>query len=992
MMTITLTNPLALLLLLAIPYILWVGWPRLQFRQRRDTVSLVLRVIILTSLIMGVAGLHVTRAAGNIATVFLVDVSDSMDESAQDAAFAWIQESLEAMAPDDEAAVVMFGRDALVERPMSPVKELNAFTSTPITLHTDLEKAIRLGLALYPPGAARRMVILSDGQTTLGDTEAAARLAQASGVQVDFVPFERQTAAEVLVTDVRAPTTLNEGQTFEVVVTIESRIATPATLTLSAANNPIFQSQIQLEPGTNTERIPITAGTGGFIDFRASVELPSNEADTFYQNNALSAFSRVTGAPQILLVVEDSASAAEVETLAPALEAIGTEVDVRTANRIPASLAELAGYEAIVLANVPATTLNQAVMEQIQVYVRDLGGGLVVSGGPDSYGIGGYFKTPLEEALPVEMQLRDQQRLPQLTLYFVIDRSGSMDGAGPSGVTKLELAKEAVIRSMEFLNPIDRVAVIAFDTSAYWVVDPQQVSNLASMQSMVGTLRAGGGTRILSGLTSAAEVLPGDESLLRHIVVLSDGGDDPRGIAEMAARLYEQYEITTSTVAIGQGSAPFLYDVARAGRGRYHEAIDISTIPSIFTAETVMATRSYLIEEEFFPTLINPGHPIMRGILRTPSLLGYVATTPKATSQVLMSTHQNDPLLSAWQYGLGRSVAWTSDATNRWATNWTGWDNFPRFWAQAVAWTINEGSVDNVETEIVHEGETARIVVDVRGAGLGSAGESFLNGLELEARVIDSGFNVNSMPLQQVAPGLYEATFTPREEGAYFIRVEGSRPGEEATSVVQTTGWVLSYSPEYRDLSADVAQLEAIAEITGGTQLESPEGAFAPTQTQQDAATPVWPTMLLLATVLLPVDIAVRRLVITQRDLRRAYQSLMVRLGRLEGEEVAPAQYAERMTRLQDAKSRADERASAAETESLPPAYDVQPPEVPEQSQVLEEAEAAEAREGEPEARQHGPSDQTYRHTRRPRGTLASRLLNSKRDRETDEEGGEEES
>ncbi|MBN2470602.1 MAG: VWA domain-containing protein [Anaerolineae bacterium] len=879
----TFTTPFALVLLLLLPAIAYIGWPRLAFRRRRDAASLALRLLIVLLIVLGLAGLHITRAAEQLAVVFLVDVSDSMDAAAQSAALEYVQEAMAESTPQDATAVILFGGDALVERPMLSGTELGAIGSMPGTLNTDLAEAIRLGTALFPAEAAKRMVVLSDGVVTVGDAPAAARLAAASGVQIDFVPFSRQPAPEVAVTNVQVPSRLDVGEPFEINYTIESEIDTPALVTLQAGGQTIARVRVELERGENRYFFRLDAGfpTTGFSDIRVQVEPVDTGADGFYQNNRLSAFTEITGPARVLLVARAGAEGeAEIAYLRPALEEIGLALDVVTPADLPIGLAPLSAYASVIMVNVPAADLSPLRMEVLRSYVRDLGGGLVVIGGDNSYGVGGYYRTPLEDTLPVEMQIRDQERLPALTILFVIDTSGSMGATGPGGYSNLDLAKEAIIRSVDLLNPIDRVGVIGFDSNASWVVQPTPAENPGSIQAQVATLRTGGGTDILSGVRAAANYVPGDPSLLRHVILLTDGGANPSQIAETVQAMRIDHNTTTSVVAIGEGFAPFLQDVAVAGQGNFHLARDASSIPTIFTSETVLATRSYIVEEEFFPALVGE-NPILSGIVRVPPLRGYVASTAKDTAQVVMRSPEPnaDPILAAWQFGLGRAVAWTSDATARWAQDWVDWADYPRFFSQMVRWTITEGLNSSLETRVEQRGEEAVLVVDAR-----TPEGDFLNGLLLDAGIVSPALEPQTIQLFQAAPGRYEGVFQPGAEGAYFIRVAGSQlEGAGEASVAQTTGWVLTYSPEYRpaETGADLLMLNEIAGLTGGESLagQDPAAAYAHNITASNAALPLWPWLLLFATLLLPFDVGVRRLIVTASDLRKLQAWVAARLG-----------------------------------------------------------------------------------------------------------------
>ncbi|MBZ0279865.1 MAG: VWA domain-containing protein [Anaerolineae bacterium] len=898
------STPLALVLLICIPLVAYLGWPRQRFRRVRDSVSLILRMLIMLLLVLAVSGAQLVQSADRLAVIFLMDVSDSVGQTTQEAELEYIRAALQNMSPDDTAGVVLFGANALIERPLNNVRELGTILSVPPSGNTDMEEAIRLALGMFPSNAARRIVVLSDGRPTIGDTESAAELAAATGVEISYVQFTPEASPEVQVTNVNAPSTINAGQDFDLSFTVDAEEAGPATITVLESGAIIHRESVNLRQGTNNYTLSLEGAGAGFKDFQVQVD--PEGSDGFYQNNQLSTFSRVVGPPRVLLMYNTEE---EIRYLLPALQEAGLEVDTVTPEQLPVGLVPLAQYESIIMADVPATRLTPQRMETIQSFVRDLGGGLVVVGGPNTYGPGGYFQTPLEETLPVEMQIKDQKRLPQLTIAYVIDRSGSMGAIGPSGVENIELAKEAIIRSIDFLQPTDRAGVVSFDTLGYWIARLQDVRDRLALQRLVGSLRVGGGTDILAGMNLVADDIVADPSTRKHIILLTDGGSSPAGLVELTRQLYEESGITTSTIAIGQGVPRFLEDMAIQGGGNYHPVEIVEQVPSIFTQETVLATRSYILEDAFVPT-ISASSPIVNGISAAPELFGYVATTPKQTAEIILRgpAPYEDPLLASWQYGLGRAVAFTSDASSRWGANWVDWSEFVRFWNQAVRWTITEGTSGNLETQVVMEGEQARLIVDARD----NEG-AFLNELDMQLSVVDPQANPTLLNLRQVAPGRYEAVFTPDTEGAYILQLRGNGEADGVPlQLDQTTGWVMSYSSEYDQggRGDGAALLASLAELTGGRSLEDePSAVFNHNLTSLPTATPIWPWLMLFALVLLPIDIAVRRLIVTRTDLQRLQRWV---LGRASAAE----ETSERIASLIGAKERGRQRAE--ESGSIP--------------------------------------------------------------------------
>lgn len=931
------SSPVFLLLLLTLPLIVWLGWPSHGYGRRREIVSLGLRLLLALLLILGLAGLEVRQASNTLSVVFLVDSSDSMtvpmqvgeiETTPRQLALEYVRRALREMGPDDKAGIILFGGDAVVERALSTSQQLETPTSVVTSLQTDIAGAIRLGLALLPTDTARRLVILSDGLETSGDALEAARLAAATGTQIVVVPFSVSGGAEALITSVKAPTRLRQGEQFALEVEIDSTINQRVGVRVLAGADVAYEGQLELQRGSNAFSLPLKAGAPGFSAYRVQI-IPASQADTFYQNNELAAFSQIEGPARLLLVTNPNPrdGVAGYEELLRALQSAGLQVEVVEPGGLPSELPALAEYASVILVDVPARQLSQRQMTALETYVRDLGGGLVAVGGPTSFGVGGYFKTPLERALPVEMEIKDEKRRARLTLVFIIDKSGSMSEVS-GGVQKMELAKEAAARSIELLSPTDKVGVIAFDDSAAWVVPITPLDDPSAVVNQIGAIRADGGTDIMAGVRLASQSLPQDDSSVKHIILLTDGIADPAGIPELVRKMNQEDGITLSSVAVGQGAdVSLLAELAREGGGLYHFTDDPSTIPSIFAEEVTLATRSYIIEQEFFPRQVGPS-PILQGIESAPRLLGYVGATAKSAAQVVLVNPDSpdpqnpDPILAAWQYGLGKSVAWTSDATGRWAQSWVGWEQFARFWAQAVRYTVGEGAQSATDVRIRRQGETAIITLDAK-----SEQGAFLNGLNVQANVIGPDGTTQVLTLTQSAPGRYIGSFSPTTEGAYLIRVSGSQAGasSDAGSIGQTAGWVLSYSPEYQiALPADESQnldppnvrfLLQLARVTGGGSVV---GEYARVFANDlppppGSAQPIWPWLLMAAVLLLPFDIAVRRVVISRYDLQRAWARVLSFFAIRAPQPQPPTpQRAEQLSSLFKAKERAGEAAPRA--------------------------------------------------------------------------------
>lgn len=858
-------NPDALALLLALPMIWAMGWPR-QRRRRRDILSLLLRSLLVILLILALAGLQSARATDRLAVVFVIDRSDSLGQDAQVAAEAYIREAITHMAADDRFGLVSFGRNALIERPVSATREWTPLRGELNGGQSNLAEGLRKALALFPPDAARRIVLLSDGVETVGDAAGVARMARAAGVEISTVSLNPAAIPDARVTQFQLPALVSAGQEFDAEITIEADRPTAARVTIDAAGRRYLSEITDLSAGRNQRALTLKSedAPGNFLSLELSIEPldPAfSEPGHWYQNDRLAAITRVAGAPTALLIQPQES---ETLNLRPALESAGWLIQQITPASLPNELSGLAPYDVVVLANVPALDIPAQRLQALEEYVRDFGGGLVVIGGENAYAPGGYADTALERVLPLEMRLRDEQRLPRLNLIYVIDHSGSMGETGIGGeiYTKLDYAREAIVRSLDYLQSEDRAAIIGFDASAFLISPFQQVRNARSLQQPVLSLRASGGTDILAGLSLAAEIIPYSQTDLTHIILLTDGGASEAGLVELAAALKDGANVSTSVVSISRAPVPFLREVAAAGEGQFHHVRDAASIPAIFAAETILATRSYIIEQHT-ELRAHAEHPILRGFSEFPVLSGYTATSARENARVLLSGGaRDDPILAAWQYGLGRAVAFTSDAKAQWAGDWVNWDSYPDFWNQTLRWTVTRDS-GNLETVVRLAGERAEITA----SALTDDGQ-FWNQLDLIATIhFPPGASTArlELPLTQVAPGAYQAEFLPERDGPYLIAIRGR---EDESAPQSRNGWTLSYSREYlpaeRDGREFLAELAASAD--GRDRSAAPASVFQHDLRAEEATRPLRPALILAALLLLPVDIALRRLVFTRED------------------------------------------------------------------------------------------------------------------------------
>ncbi len=879
-----LDTPLALLLLIpaAALTLAALRGSALGLSGGRRRLSTGLRLALVACLVAVAAGARLSLPSEERAVVFALDVSESVGPAQRRHLLEWAQRSWESGRGGDAAGLVVFGREARLELPVGPV-----FAPREPTLErlgrdrTALDRALRLaGDLLRGRPEEGHVVLLSDGN---GDAEAASREARAlrsAGLRLHTVAVELTPApGEVLIGGVSAPGVVSQGEPFLLDVEVVARSAGPAVLHVVRDGRYTAPHAVDLVPGVNHVAVPQRLVDADVHVYEVTVEAPG---DGNPANDAGGALVRVRGRPKVLAVIgpdlggeQDAVARSGPEAGEPvrqALVAAGFDVDLRGPEGLPLGAEELAGYAAVVFGNVAAERWAPAQMHAVRRWVFDQGGGLVALGGERSFGQGGYWRTPVEEALPVSSDVRAKKVLPSMALVFCVDRSGSM-GQQVGELSKLHLAKEGVARSIELLQPFDYVGVIGFDHDAKEVVGLVQVEDPAPIKARVRAMQPDGGTALLPALTAAWRALDRVQAQVRHVVMLTDG-QSGESLFELRALAddFRRAGITLSTVGLGQEvDQPTLELLAERAGGRFLWTDDPHTVPRLLSQEAITASRALLVERPFVPRHLGPLAALGIDWAAAPPLHGFVLTVPKPGAEVLLDTGPDDgpddgPILVRWRYGLGRAAAFTSDATARWSADWLEWSGYPAVLGGVVRWAARPPEAPGFSTSLTVDQGRA----EVRVRAEGPEGRP-VNGLSLLARI--TGPPGASLPgevaLQQVAAGDYRAQLDAPRPGAYFAtavaRAATSEGGEQA---VGSAGAVLAYPAEYRHLTTDRALLERLADLGGGeawTVDDPPAALLGGEREARVRLRSLAPTLLVAAALLLLLEVAARRLVLPER-------------------------------------------------------------------------------------------------------------------------------
>lgn len=873
------TNTSALVLLALIP--LAVKFSRTSFAGLSSTrlkTSMGARALLILLIVLAVAGLRIKTTSRDLALIFLVDVSASVAPEHRNEVFDFINGEIARASDRDYIGIVAFAREPSVE--IAPTRKealgdwrITGINSNPPRDYTDVAAALRLAAPLVPEDAAGRFVLISDGNENLESATKEAGTLRASGIEVYTraigTPSQRaELHGEVAIRDLETPEKLAEGEAFDLKVTIDSTRDTAATLRVFRNDSVVAERSVHIAAsGDNIFVLPQRVEQKGFYTYRAEVEAIGSDA--FVENNSREAFAIVEGRPKTLYLYGDAKpSPAIVRVLAEGDFA----ADIRPGSGAPAALAGFQDYDLVIFDNVPASALTLAQMRMVQSYVRDLGGGFVMIGGDQSFGPGGYYKTPIEEALPVSLDVRQKKHLPSLAIVLVIDKSGSMTGA------KMEMTQEAASATVDFLSERDSVGVIAFDSADTPVVNLTKVEDKQAIVRQIESIQALGGTNMYPGLRTAYEWLQASDARIKHIIVLSDGQSedgDFRGIA----RLIRGAGMTLTSVAVGDDAdIPMMRMLADIGGGRFYAADRPDNLPRIFTREASLASRTTIIEEPFAPRLARPSQAT-GGIdwNAAPQLGGYVGTAERDSLQspaiTSLISDKDDPVYAVWQYGLGRAAAFTSDAKPRWAAGWMSWQGFGQFWAQVFRDTLRREASRSLAPQVAIDAGRGHVTVEAT-----TAEGDFKNNLRLRTHVIGPDLSATEITLDQTASGRYEGDFTAVARGAYLVSVSDD-DGQSAA----TAGAVNSYSPEFNITAADTDLLARISEITGAQMIPPGDQASPDLFSQRSTKTiphEIWETLVLAALLLLPVDVGVRRVRITPEDVARARERISSRLRR----------------------------------------------------------------------------------------------------------------
>ncbi len=871
-------------LLLLPPLIVYFVWldqiTATDLGSGRRRWALTLRCALAATLVFALAGFRIVRKGESLAVVFLVDGSRSIRDNQRAAIQKYIEDSSRGMKAIDKVGVITFAQDPHTQS--SPGQTLDAahIKDQGSTTSTDIEQALRSARAELESTAkdsGKRIVLISDGNETTGSALAEVPELAANHIVLDTVTLPVSLKKEALIEKLVLPARVKIGEPFSVRVVVSSLTAQKATVSLARDSRPIGAARsVDLRPGKNVVVFEQNIDKPGTSRYTAQLEAPD---DTISENNRGEGLVQVQGKPSILYVAD---SPVLTGFLQKALQGENIQVQYSSPEAMPASPAELQRYDSIFLSNVNAYSLSLSQMSALQVSCRDFGIGFGMIGGENSFGAGGWRGSPIEETLPVSMDVKIDKRLPSVAVALVIEDL-EVD-------TSVNMSIEAAKATMDLLEPIDQVGVLDCQGAGgftfgggqdspdgRWRIPMQHVTDRETLKAAMQNLQDMGDPPSYEPfIMEAARVLNNTDAKVKHIIFLGDGDaefDIGKGAINAAIARVRSMGVTLSTIttgANGPDNVKFMATLAYIGGGQAYVADRPQDLPRLLLKDQMTISQPPIIEEPFRASPVD-GDEVFKGIdwNSAPPLLGYNVSNLKPTSELSLLSHRKDPIFASWRYGLGRAVAFMSDDRARWAAQWMGWPGYSKFWAQAVRYTLRPFAPSDYSTQVTMDGGRGHIVVDA----IDPQGH-YVNKLQLDARIATpmagglKGPETDEEPIRQTGPGHYEGWFAAPHIGTYLVNVvQKAADGRLERSTV--VGLSTAYSPEYRSTQANTYLMTQLAQAGGGRVQPTAAGVFGGDRPIVLSLSDMIPTLLFLAMFLLPFDIAVRRLAIDKSDIRR---------------------------------------------------------------------------------------------------------------------------
>jgi|APLak6261679142_1056127.scaffolds.fasta_scaffold00294_5 uncharacterized membrane protein len=837
----TLAAPQALLLLFPLGLFLY-------YSARIAGPPMWLRVALVSLLTLALARPEFRLRSAGSDVVVIVDRSRSMPPRGEASAEELIRLLEPQRRPGDRLGVISFGRDPRVEMALTSEGRFSGFTAAIDGEASNLSAALDAAGDLIPAERSGRVLVLSDGRATGLDARAASRRLTARGIPVDVRYLGREEAAmDVAVTSLVVPPTVAAKEPFLLTATLKATAPATSTLSLLRNGKAIARVTRSLSPGATVLTFRDLIDSPGLAAYELRADTPD---DGVVENDIGRAVVRVEGPPRVVLITDKPQG-----TLAKALRDSNLQLEVRAP--APLTMEQLEGVGAVVLEDVEAGRLSENGLHVLSQFVKEAGGGLVMTGGKHSFGEGGYRKSPVEELLPVSLEVREEQRKAAIAMAIIMDCSCSMGVRVPDGRTKMELAAEGVVGALQLLNPRDEASVDMVDTETHEIFPMSPVAGGLPLDKVARGFSGGGGIYVGVGLRTAKKQILSSEKETRHVLLFSDAADSEepddyeRTISELVGK-----NVTVSVIGMGSRSDPdakLLEEVARRGNGRMYFAEDVMSLPRIFSQETIAVARSTFVEDKT-ATKVGPDLSLL-GKLPTataPNVGGYNLTYLKPLANVALRTTDGNeaPLVTMWPRGAGRVAALTAEVDGAYTGEFRAWEGQRALLTQLVRWTMPPLALQlDAVARAQLTGNDLHVTLDFDPNAPPPSGTPTLVLLSGDAKV-----KPLELPMRWEDEDRVGAHFVLPGSGTWHPVV---KLGDRLFRAPPVT---LPWAPEFEPAPASEgkALLTSVAKAGGGIERIAMVGLFKEA-VESEAAVPLAPGLLAVCVVLLVSEVFVRR-------------------------------------------------------------------------------------------------------------------------------------
>jgi len=843
------TRPWAFVLSAAAPWLWWMhlaGYSGL--RRARAQVALAVRLMALAALVIVLAEPRAVRRSNVLAVVYALDVSDSIGDASDDA-LKFVLNTAKDKPQDDEAGLVVFGRDAAVELPPRTSFPFEAINVRVARDGTNLETGLSLAAAMVAEGRQGRIVLISDGTSTEGSLSRVLDELAARRIPVDVLPVTYDHEHEVWLEKLELPRILKAGETYEPAIILSSLKPGAGTLTLTENGQTVAKQEVTYRAGKNRFVLPLYLRGPGFYEYVATIDPPPDK-DGWRRNNVAVNHIFLQGKGRILVVTDPGGNPLDWQPLVEALRDGEREVETQPSHDFPRDPFKLMPYDCVVFVNVPADAFDAVQREAVRSAVYHQGTGFLMVGGKNSFGPGGYHRTPVEQALPVTMDITQKKVLPKGALAIILHTCEF-----PQGNTwGKRIAKQAI----RVLGAQDEVGILAFTMNGEgWMFELTPAGEYERLVPIINRATIGDMPTFATTMKMGLDALVASDAGAKRMIIISDGDPSPPPPGLIAQ--FQANEISVSTVAIfphggpGDPSIAVMRRIAGETRGRFYHPNDPRRLPSIFIKEAKTLRRSMIQNKDFVPEVAFTS-PVLKGIGQLDQLHGLVLTTAKPRAEVILKvpeTEDVDPVLAVWRYGLGRTAAFTSDLSSNWGGDWLNSAHYRPFVKQLITDIARARRQTNLTLRSFAEGGRGTIVVeDFHPEG---------GFLEIAAEVAGPNGKSETLTLKQTGPRRYRGEFAVWGNGNYQIAASAVGSGRQERALGR---FVVPYSPEYLRFRANPIVLREIARRTGGRELTpDAKGAelFLKHREPQAISRPVFDWFLIALACLIPLDVAVRR-------------------------------------------------------------------------------------------------------------------------------------